>query len=366
VVAALFAATCDDAGPSVVDSACGVATDRTGPFPLSIEFRNDGVTPLFLHTGCVGLEYGLSSCAGAYRDTLGPTFTCGCSCADASCTSSVVCGACPAPSSQAVAPGEAFTASWAAEKVSLREGATHQCVAREALPAAHYRIAVDVYDDAQQAATGGPGRLVVVDFTLPMADDKLVVDLGTVAAACDASPDSPAGTCRAGAMRETPCDLATSLSWAWPGGLALSTDEVTLAPPNVYTRTRTFSSFSTAAGATASCTARLARCSLDARVPTTADLAAALLDADVVAAFSKSGMLVYGEDARAYDGTVLWVSQGAGSFVVGPACDPASAVSGLCQRSVPPGLAQLQRVISAIDSQLRGTPDCAALPTGAP
>jgi len=343
---------------------CAVATTRTPPFPTTIELRNDGATTVYLSQGCIGLDYGISSCAGGYRDAVGPAYHCACSCAEASCRGPVLCGPCAPPSAAAVAPGEHQDILWDALRVADVDRGTYQCVTSEALPAARYRLAIDVYDTQDGATARAAGRLVTVDFVLPATDDRVVVDLAGPEDLCDDDPTAPAPACAETASREVPCDLAAGVNWFANGGLALFSDWSALAPPSTFTRVRTFYGPQATPASTATCMADVPRCSRDARVVTTADVTAALAHPDVKAALQVPGQLVYGLDSRPSDGAVLVVEAGAGSFAVGGPCQPGT--TDFCARALPPGLAALARSLTGLDEQQMRAPACAALPTSAP
>jgi hypothetical protein len=244
---------------------------------------------------------------------------------------------------------------------------TYSCVRSAVLPAGKYRVAVNVYDSNDAAALDQPGHLKVVDFALPVMGDVLTVSLGTPDNFCESAPGANAEPCGPSASREVACNNTQLVEWRWEGGLGARYDSSRLDPPADYTRTRTFTLVNPPSNA--SCMASVPRCSYDARVVTTSDVVAAFNDPDVVAALAKPGMLVYGTDARAYDGSILLVTRTppaeantGGSFGIGPTCVP-NANTGLCARAVPDGLVKLQQVLTRLDTQMEATPACAALPT---
>ncbi len=341
------------------------AVEQSQPLPLTIRFGNDGATPLYLRQACVGLEYGISSSAGGYRDALGPAFHCACSCADTSCRGALTCGQCPEPSGLPVAVGGTHEVVWPALRVSETDRGTYRCLMSQPLPAGRYRLAVNVYDTAADAMTATAGRLITVDFELSANNNVLMVSLSAAADRCDANPTVATPVCTATASREIACDFPGALKWFPDGGFRAYADSSDLMTPARYTRTRRFVDPVGTTTTPVSCTTNIPRCSLDARVATTGDIAAALGHPDVKAAFARGGMLVYGHDSRPVDGSILIVQKDGGSFGIGGPCDPATDLS-FCARSVPPGLMELLRVLTDVDSQQQATPPCGSLPSTPP
>lgn len=230
---------------------------------------------------------------------------------------------------------------------------TSSCFTSFDLPAARYRVAINVYQTSADATAGSQGHLKVVDFSLPATGDVLTVPLAAADDVCDAGGNASA--CPS-ASRDVACNLSQQFSWHWDGGLVAYSDTVQLDPNASYTRTRTKSD----THATTTCTVSIPRCSRDARVVTTFDIARAFDDPDVKAALAMSGTLVYGIDPRAYDGSIVIVSNTKGTIGIGADCDPAAG-NQFCTRVVPPGVAALRLLLVRLDNQSLKSTECAVL-----
>lgn len=338
------------AGGSPPDPACAVPAPVTPPpYPTEIRFRNDGATTLYLHTGCLGLEYGISSCASGYRDSLEPVFHCACSCESTSCTTSVSCGGCPAPAGAAVAPGTVTKMMWDGLIQTDEDRGTYTCVrSRYASPGRH-RVAVRVYDDATSARDLRGGRIVTQDFELPAAMGVVEVPISAVQAAPCASPP-PAATpaCTGAESRDTACALAVSMKYGPEGGLVSRIDSSTIDPPASYTLTQTFAD--RAAMPDRQCTATIPTCARDARVVTTSDLTRVLTNPVVAAAFATTTP-VFGYDPRPVDGSILVLRRPDGTSLGIGNSRPGAGV--------PPELLDAQTVLLRLNAQMLGDPACA-------
>jgi hypothetical protein len=339
------------AGGGAPDPACGVPTPvKSPPYPTEIRFRNDGATPLYLHFGCIGIEYGISSCASGYRDFLEPAFHCGCPCDSMSCTGSVSCGACPAPAGTAVAAGSVATVTWDAVVRTEEARGAYNCVRSRFESPGRHRVAVRVYDDAAAARDLRGGRIVTQDFDLPTAIGVVEVPLAVVQAdPCRdaAGPTTPG--CTGSEPRDAACTLGFSMTYGPEGGLVNRSDSSAIAPPAAYVLTRKFGS---ATMPDQQCMAALPLCARDARVVTTSDLARVLTNAVVAGAFG-TNMPVFGYDPRPVDGSILVLHRPDGR-TLGIGESRAGA-------DVPPELLEAQRVLSRLDGQMRGEPACATL-----
>jgi hypothetical protein len=321
------------------------------PYPTEIRFRNDGATPLYLHTGCIGLEYGISSCASGYRDFLEPKSYCACACENTTCTSNLSCGACPAPTGAPVAAGTFTKVTWDAIEVTDEDRGTYTCVRSRPVSPGRHRIAIRVYDDADSARDMRGGRIVTQDFDLPVAGGVLQVPIATV------QPDPCAGPAAAGApactgaeARETACTLPLSMTYGADGGLVYRTRSSAIAPPATYTLTQKFPSSTTMPDQ--QCVAALPLCARDARVVTTSDLTRALANPVVTGAFG-ANMPVFGYDPRPVDGTILVLRRPDGQ-TVGIGNSRPGAV-------VPPELLEAQKILWRLDEQMIADPACAAI-----
>jgi hypothetical protein len=339
------------AGGGAVDASCRVdAAGQAPPYPTEIRFLNGSGAPLYVHQGCIGIDFGVSSCASAYRDFLEPVFHCACACEQTSCTGGPTCGACPQPVGTAIAVGQFATVAWNAIAITEEDRGTYRCVRSTPLPAGRYRIAIRVYDDATSAVNMVGGREVTQDFSLPTTTGVLEVPLGTAQADPCAGPSTAATpVCTGGEAHDQACRLPLSMSYGAEGGRGLSSDASTIAPPATYTLTRTFVA---AATPTEQCTVPLPLCSRDAHVVTTGDVTRVLTMPTVVAAFG-ADTPVFGVDSRPYDGRILVLHRSDGnSLGIGDAA-PASPV--------PAPIADVKTVLDRLDAQMSSDPACASL-----
>jgi hypothetical protein len=342
--------------PLAPSGMCAVASTAKAPFPTEFRFRNVGTDPLFVSIGCLGVEYGLSSCASGFRDQLAPGFACGgCACGATDCKApDVLCGACMGPAGQLVAPGESAAVPWSGTSTRTENLAGRLCVRTQTPPAGRYRVAIRIYATADAAAGATGGQIVTRDFQLPA--DQGVVDVPLVAdQSCDATPDGDAPACTGAQAHDVACALPQPFDFANEGGLALVHDSASVAPPARYTRTRAFLD---PAMPTMSCDAPIPRCSRDARVVTTGDLTAALNAPGVQASFTKE-LSVFGYDSRNNDGGILILRRPDGT-VLGIGEDCSLTVTG-CNKPIPVPIAQLSSIVGRFDEQMRLTPECAAL-----
>lgn len=168
-------------GGRAIDPACGVPTPvKAPPYPTELRFRNDGPTPLYLHQGCIGIDYGISSCATGYRDSVEPMYQCACSCESPSCTGGLACGPCPEPTATIVAPGKSVAVMWDAIVRTSEDRGTYMCLRARNVGPGRYRVAVRVYDEAAAARISSGGRTVMQDFELPAAMAVLEIPIATV------------------------------------------------------------------------------------------------------------------------------------------------------------------------------------------
>jgi len=338
------------AGGGAPDPVCGVPTPVTSPpYPTELRFRNDGATPLYLHTGCIGLEYGISSCASGYRDSLEPTYHCACQCESTTCMGGVSCGACPAPTGAPVAAGSFVKVMWdAVERVDEDRG-TYTCVRSRLVSPGRHRIAIRVYDDADSARDLRGGRIVTQDFDLPVAGGVLQVPLSVL------QPDPCAGpaatttpACTGAEPRDSACTLPLSMSYGADGGLVYRTRSSSIAPLAAYSVTQKFPGSTTMPDQ--QCMAALPLCARDARVVTTSDLTRTLTNPVVAGAFG-ADMPVFGYDSRPVDGTILVLRRADGQTVGIGSSRPGAVV--------PPELLEAQKLLSRLDAQMLGDPACA-------
>jgi hypothetical protein len=150
------------------------------------------------------------------------------------------------------------------------------------------------------------------------------------------------------------CGLADSYRFGAIGGRTAYDDESTISPPNQYRHVRTSH---LGAGSTTECAPALPACTTGAAW-SLADVAAALGDPDVAAAFARATPPLFGHDSRPVDGQVYSVvrADGHGLLVGGPcAVGEAGCVA------IPAGVDSLVGLLRQIDQTLLALPACAGL-----
>jgi hypothetical protein len=335
------------------------------PFATALDFRNDTDAPVFVHKGCSGVDFGVSSGAGDFRDRLGPTYHCGCYCDESSCTSPPLCGACPESEGVRLPGGETLTMNWDGlqltdeEKARPGGGASFTCLRSHALPAGAYRVSIRVFDDAASAAGNVGGRIVTRDFSLPASGGVVDVPLAVNAVdTCDATPSASAPACTGLEAHDVPCSLAEPLAFAWEGGLSFYGEASQLTPPATYGRRRTYY-MGTMPDLT--CATAIPRCTRDSRVVTTSDIARAINEPTVLAAYATTTP-VYGYDYRANDGQILILRRPDGtSLGIGSTCNGCSPTA--VANPLTPALSAVGAVLGAFDRQMLNTTGCVALRT---
>jgi len=150
---------------------CQVPTTTPGPFLLTFELRNSGTAPVFLHTGCSGLTFDVLSCTTGYTENVaGPVF-CPCLCGGTGCPA---CGVCAPDAGVEVSSGETTQWPWDASQLVQQPG--QSCLTRVGLSAGQYRVGLQVYATAADAAVqANPLRTLTVDF--PLSSTTTVVEI---------------------------------------------------------------------------------------------------------------------------------------------------------------------------------------------
>jgi len=141
--------------------------------------------------------------------------------------------------------------------------------------------------------------------------------------------------------------IGETVTWGNEGGFTAwgATSEVSACRTYLYTRMPH--------GGTATTCTNQVPCQDDA--VTTADLAAALEHADVVAAFAAAPVL-YGQDGRPFDAPLFRITRAGRTFDVGLPC----MGSGGCT-PIPPGVAALRTLLVALESARLAAEDCATI-----
>jgi len=156
---------------------------------------------------------------------------------------------------------------------------------------------------------------------------------------------------------EPSCDLPTTYTFGYSGGLVAYTSSASIAPGRVFTYTRTPVRGFPDAGPS-SCTTSIDHCSVTTvgRI-TTLHLINALNNSDVMAAFNGSRDTLYGRDTRPVDGSIFIINRMDGARIqIGSPC---SGASGCIE--IPAGVAQLQEVLNNLINQELQNPQCSAL-----
>ena len=356
-LATLAAASCGKAAdPLAPPAACAASTTPATPPPYAVEFRfhNDAASSLFVHKFCGRYEVGLSSCASGFTDRLNDFVGNACSCDHPNC--GIVGGACEPDEGTEITAGVSLSSSFSGTSTTASSTASGQCVTNRDLPAGRYRVSIWVYETADGALARTEPRVVSRDFELPAPNGIVDVPLAPAADdVCDPTPTADVPVCTGHEEHDQPCGLATALTFGAEGGLSTFTESQTLTPPatDVLSR-RAFNTGTTFA----TCSAKIPRCSRDARVVTTGDVAHALAQPDVGPSFG-GNTPVFGSDPRGADGSILVVTRPDGKSVgIGGPC-----AQGNCARPVPAGLAMLQSVLDGLSEQQHSDATCAALPT---
>jgi hypothetical protein len=347
-------------GPATPDAGqtsalCAVATPAAPP-PYAVQFRllDDGASPVFLLDNCGGHDFGVSSCAGGFRDRLADRAFCACSCDNPSC--GIVCGACAPDEATTIAPGDSTSLPWdgVATTIEQVKSGAGQCVSSKDLPAGRYRFSIAVYGSAADALARTGARMVSRDFELPAEGGVVDVPLApSPDDLCDATPDAPVAACTGAEAHDVPCALTSGLTFSWNGGeLATSYDNYAIAAPHAFTATRTFNIDPTRMPAT--CTAPIPRCSRDARVLTTGDLARALARPGVTSSF---GAGTFGSQSNSP--YLVVTAQNGDSVTI---ADPCTG----CAHPLNDDLSALGGALVTLYQQELADPGCAALNPNTP
>jgi len=175
---------------------------------------------------------------------------------------------------------------------------------------------------------------------------------------CNSCGCSPTGavTCTERACDDL-CVFDTTYTFGSNGGFVAYVDTTTLAPPGVYTHTRTPARSGLVAPAVSSCAPALPACHTDGAIDVS-DIVLDLRDEEVQKALAMMSPPVYGVDTRPNDGSISEVKRASGgSLLVGGDCPPASSSC----RPIPPGVAKLVADLAALDAQQLKDPTCTGL-----
>jgi hypothetical protein len=343
----------DDAGPkddATTNALCAVATPTTAP-PYAVQFQlhDDGTTSAFLLNSC-GLSFGVSSCAGGFKDHLNDFVFCACSCEHPQCGNE--CGGCAPDQATEIAAGASLALPWSGISTTAEVLSTGgECASGGDLPAGRYRFSITAYDSAAGALARSGPRVVSRDFVLPAPNGIVDVPLAPSADdLCDVTPDATVPTCTGAEAHDVPCALPTGLTFALVGGLSAFNDSDAIAPPNTFTLTR---SYADQTKTPLSCAPKIPRCSRDARVVTTGDITRALAQPGVKSAFGPNTP-VFGSDPRGADGDIMVVTAPDGTSVgIGGPCTA-------CAHAATPALSALEQTLDTLSVQQRADPSCAA------
>lgn len=160
---------------TTVPPECAVATDESGPYKVTFQFKVTDDQQHFLRKDC-SLNYSISSCADGYSDGLSLSGACTIDCAEAD-NGCIQCGACPLDGIPVVL-GAPIADGWSGNTFTFSETATGcMCHEGHVAPAGKYRITVPVYASAEAATSGEKSFDAIVDFELPAPNDTVDVVL---------------------------------------------------------------------------------------------------------------------------------------------------------------------------------------------
>jgi hypothetical protein len=185
-------------------------------------------------------------------------------------------------------------------------------------------------------------------------DLSLAVFLGLAACSGNVIVPSDGGTGGTSPVTCSDC-LAETITWSWNGGLVAAVEGSSLGVCRTYQHTWT--PVAGQPGVSQTCTVSdIGGCG--APSPSVRDVEQAIAHPDVVAALSGTTPL-YGTDPRPCDGSVVQVSVGAQSILVGGDCGSSpSCLPGASCVPVPPGVRALVELLDAIDKQEQPSARC--------
>lgn len=201
------------------------------------------------------------------------------------------------------------------------------------------------------------GKTVASGSSFPSTDgcNTCSCAAGRVACTLKACPP-PAPAPDAGRPNDaspTACLLSAPYDFGAIGGLRVAVDRSFLTPPLGYRHTRTPVRGD---APELSCAPPLPACGADGVTVMTIERLVTE-NADVKAALAAAKPPLFGRDSRPVDGTVLEFKRGDGhGLLVGDACNTTSSS---CQ-PIPPGVAELAKILNALDKQQLATRDCKA------
>lgn len=187
------------------------------------------------------------------------------------------------------------------------------------------------------------------------------LDGGRGDATIDAQVDSskPVGSCQdaasplCGDASATCLPIDQSYKFYFDGGLSPNTYTSEVLPDGSYQRVRRMGTSITTCNSQLSCGSTASDAGIDQ-----AELAAALANADVVAAFAAANSdlsSIYGSDSRPVDGQVFVIKRGSDKqFAVGGPCNGTTGC-----REIPAGVSQLVTLLQRLDQEQHQSGPCA-------
>jgi hypothetical protein len=154
---------------------------------------------------------------------------------------------------------------------------------------------------------------------------------------------------------ESAAESLDLFSYGFPGGLSLYSDSYEFSPPLTLTISRAFNF--RPGEPTRTCTYQVPACG-EGDVVTVCDLKTAVSDHHVLALWPEDGEIVYGGDARHYDGGVFTItSPRKGSLTVGDLCGKKNVE---CSEEHE-ALIRLRRTFADLSRQAQSSPQCTDL-----
>jgi hypothetical protein len=153
---------------------CGLPAESAPPFSVTLRFRNNGSSPLWLWVDCL-LDFELTSCGDGYSAPLviSPGCTADCSLS----TGCIVCGMCPAQS-QLVNAGGYYDYEWGGETYTFGTNSSGcACYFAHDAPAGWYRISVPVWRADPGMVRTAPTFTALREFALSRAGGIIEIGL---------------------------------------------------------------------------------------------------------------------------------------------------------------------------------------------
>jgi hypothetical protein len=161
---------------TTLPDACAVPAGGPGPYGAIFRIWNNTAASLFLNETCY-VDVAVTACADGYAAPLAIHADCMVACEGAG-PGCIECGACMEAAPE-IAPGGTYDVFWPGVTYTFGQTADHcACYVPADAPAAKYRASVSVYAHAEDAITRMNAIPLTADFSLPGADDVVVLSVG--------------------------------------------------------------------------------------------------------------------------------------------------------------------------------------------